>query len=606
MMKTPPLVSSFLGSASIVAGLNQTNSRNDLNEIEKAATEFVQTDAVKWHDLNTKAGYAYWNLLTLGGVELKTDSKDFEERLKELQQKHGEEANNTQKAVIDFTTNPEVAKRLISIYQNRSAIENPFLGRQISLAYPIFSEYNIDPDLQKRIVDIGNNLSLMYGDFKPVVKGNKVEDSELEDLLSKTKGHDGIQDAIELTSAKLAVGNHKIPGGEKTIAETILEAIKLRNLFAKKAGADNYYSYNLQKQEIDENELINLMAAVKLMIKPTYDKLREKMDHAAQERYGISKNDARLIWFQGGVKEYNILNDVMKFNSDDYFKGMDPRPLLKETGRLMGIDVDSIVDKSDLFPRPGKNPHWYLFNLRVPDDIRSFGNINPKFEREMGYVFSTEFHEVIGHGGGYSFVDSALAHLLKDLHTIVTESDAMMMEDLMFNEHWLREVAKFDTSTIETFINQGVQHRLAHELLTFFKNFLLIPDFERTLYHLPDSELTLEKVNKLWAEKQYEYLGVKVPEGRNEPDWAYKIHLATAPVYYQCYFLGQLLRAQVRATIENIAKERGLFSKETGDFLRIYRGVGQSYPWSELTKHMTGKSLGVDALKAEFEKLKLN
>lgn len=605
-MKTTQVMPGFVEAKDIVSSLKRDNARTDLNETEKSAIEFVKTDAVQLHDLNTKAGYASWNLLTLGGVELNADSEDFKRRLKELQEKYGEEANNTQRAVVDFTTDPQVAKKLISIYQNIDAIGNPFLRRQINLAYPIFSEYNIDPELQKKLVDIENNLDIMYGDFKPTFKGKQIEDSELEDLLSKTKGPDGVKDAIELVSAKLAVGNHRLSNVGQTITETILEAVKLRNLFARKAGADNYYSYSLKKQEIDEKELVRLLDLVKVMIKPIYNKLREKMDKAAQARYGISKDDARLIWFQGGVREYGILDDVMNFNSDEYFKGIDPRTLLKETGKLMGINVDSIVDKSDLFPRPGKNPHWYLFSLQIPDDIRSFGNIDPKFDNAMGYAFNTEFHEVIGHGGGYSFVHSGIPHLLRDIHTIVTESDAMMMEDLMFNEHWLKEVAKFDNETIETFKSRGVQHRLAQELLTFFKNYLLIPDFERALYHLSDSDLTLEKVNKLWADKQYEYLGVKVPEGRNEPDWTYKIHFATAPVYYQCYFLGQLLRAQVRETIENIAKGRGLFSTETGNILRTYRGVGQSYPWSELTKHMTSKSLGVDSLKTEFEKLRFD
>ncbi len=602
-MKTPTVTSSFVNAKDIVASLNRDVLRSDLNETERAAIEFVKEDAVKLHDLQTRAGYAYWDLLTLGGAKLDATANDFKEKLKELQQKHGDEADNTQKAVIDFTTNPDIAKKVISIYQNVNAIQNPFLQRQITVAHPIFSEYNIDPDLQKKIATITNNLSTMYGDYKPVFKGKEIKDSELDDLLGRTKNP---QDAIELASAKLAVGNHKMSGTGNTVAETILEAVKLRNEFARKAGADNYYSYSLKKQEIDENELVQLLDSVKVMIKPMYDKLREKLDKAAQERFGIAKEDARLIWYQGGVVDYGILDDVMNFNADDYFKGMDPRPLLKETGKVIGIDVDSIVDKSDLFPRPGKNPHWYLFNLTVPDDIRSFGNIDPNFEKSMGYTFSTEFHEVTGHGGGYACVDAEIPHLLRDIHTIVTESDAMMMEDLMFNEHWLKEIAKFDAKTIETFTNRGAQHRLAHELITFFKNFLLIPDFERALYRLPDSDLTLEKVNKLWANKQEEYLGVKIPEGRNEPDWTYKIHFATAPVYYQCYFLGQLLRAQVRATIESTAKERGLFSKETGDLLKTYRAVGQSYPWSELAKHMTNKPLGVEALKAEFEKLKLD
>jgi len=106
-------------------------------------------------------------------------------------------------------------------------------------------------------------------------------------------------------------------------------------------------------------------------------------------------------------------------------------------------------------------------------------------------------------------------------------------------------------------------------------------------------------------QKVKEYLGIKIPDDRDEPDWTYKIHFATSPGYYQCYFLGQLMRAQVHAEINRLAPRKGLFSKKTGDYLRTYRSVGDSYTWSELVKHMTGKPLGIEALKAEFSELKL-
>ena len=270
----------------------------------------------------------------------------------------------------------------------------------------------------------------------------------------------------------------------------------------------------------------------------------------------------------------------------------------------MGINVDDIVDKSDFFLRPGKNPHWYLFPLKIPTDIRSFGNMDPSFQCNMGFAFSTTLHEVIGHGGGMSFIDPQLPCTFRNLHTIVTESDAMMMEELLYNEYWLREAVKFNEKQIQTFLTVGKQYKLAEELVRFFHNYLLITDFEREMYNLKEADLTLDNVNKLWAVKVQEYLGVKIPDDRNEPDWTYKIHFATAPVYYQCYFLGQLMRAQIHAKINEIAPQRGLFSKETGEFLREYRKVGESYPWSELIKSMTGNPLGVDALKAEFNKLK--
>ena len=38
---------------------------------------------------------------------------------------------------------------------------------------------------------------------------------------------------------------------------------------------------------------------------------------------------------------------------------------------------------------------------------------------------------------------------------------------------------------------------------------------------------------------------LKRPEGRNEPDWATKIHIASYPCYYHNYLLGELLASQL-------------------------------------------------------------
>jgi hypothetical protein len=40
---------------------------------------------------------------------------------------------------------------------------------------------------------------------------------------------------------------------------------------------------------------------------------------------------------------------------------------------------------------------------------------------------------------------------------------------------------------------------------------------------------------------------VRRPDGRDEPDWASKIHLSGAPVYYHNYLLGELMASQMSA-----------------------------------------------------------
>jgi peptidyl-dipeptidase A len=604
-MKASAVRSGFTSATEIAAQVRKVFSNKPGNTVEDAAIKFIDNHVPELQRLNEAAGYTQWNLLTLGGEDVSKRKPDegediFKQRLEKLQAEYEDVANRAEKAVLDYKNDPDRAKAIVSIYGDRGKLSDEFLRRQVQLAYPVFSEYTIDPALQEEILRRTNRLVMMYGDFMPVVSDKKIADSEIDQLIRQSTDP---KQAIELVKAKLAIGNHKLKGEGSTIAEEILEVVKLRNLLAKKAGSPNYYSYQLARQEINEDELVKLQRQVKEAIKPIYDRLRLKMDLACMKRYGIPKEDARLPYFQGGVRFPGILDDVMNFSPNVHFAGKDPRPALKETARLIGTNADDIVDKSDLFPRPGKNPWWYLFPFKVPGDIRSFGNIDPSFKDGMGETFETELHEVMGHGVGYSLVNPDIPDLFKNLHTIITEADAMMMEDLMYNEHWLKEIAKFDDATVETFLTQGRQYRLAQQLIIFFHNVLLIPDFERELYRMKDDELTLSNVNKLWAQKSYEYLGIVIPDDRNEPDWTYKIHLATAPVYYQNYFLGQLVRAQDTAKINELAGARGLFSPECGNFLREYRAIGESYSWFELVKHMTGKDLSVDALKAEFEKL---
>ena len=81
------------------------------------------------------------------------------------------------------------------------------------------------------------------------------------------------------------------------------------------------------------------------------------------------------------------------------------------------------------------------------------------------------------------------------------------------------------------------------------------------------------------------------PEGRGAPDWAAKIHVACAPVYYHTYLYGNLVACQLRATID--ARAGGLVGRpEAGAFLveQVFR-PGQSVRWDALLEQATGEPL---------------
>ena len=115
--------------------------------------------------------------------------------------------------------------------------------------------------------------------------------------------------------------------------------------------------------------------------------------------------------------------------------------------------------------------------------------------------------------------------------------------------------------------------------------------FEKSMYANPDQDL-----NKLWWDLVEKYQLLKKPEGRNNADWASKIHIASYPCYYHNYQLGELLASQLNAYIgENIIGEKEpsiTGHPEVGEFLveKVFK-PGSRYYWNEMIEKATGEKL---------------
>jgi peptidyl-dipeptidase A len=116
--------------------------------------------------------------------------------------------------------------------------------------------------------------------------------------------------------------------------------------------------------------------------------------------------------------------------------------------------------------------------------------------------------------------------------------------------------------------------------------------FERELYADPEGDL-----DTLWWELVERFQLVAPPPERSAPDWAAKIHISAAPVYYHNYLLGALLASQIEQTIE---RESGaLLSRAGGRWLveRLFR-PGSLLRWDALIEEATGRPLGADDFAA--------
>ena len=103
-----------------------------------------------------------------------------------------------------------------------------------------------------------------------------------------------------------------------------------------------------------------------------------------------------------------------------------------------------------------------------------------------------------------------------------------------------------------------------------------------------------------WWELVHRFQGVNPPDDRNEPDWAAKIHVALAPVYYHNYLYGAIVASQLREALDREAG--GLVDRpEAGRILteRLF-SAGDSSRWDELVERATGAPLQASSLRLEL------
>ena len=127
--------------------------------------------------------------------------------------------------------------------------------------------------------------------------------------------------------------------------------------------------------------------------------------------------------------------------------------------------------------------------------------------------------------------------------------------------------------------------------------------FEKSMYENPDQDL-----NRRWWELVEKYQLLKMPAGRNEPDWAAKIHIALYPCYYHNYLLGELLASQLLYHIsgrvlnsEDVEGQSFCGRPEVGRYLieSVFK-PGMRWPWNEMIERATGEKLTAKYYAKQF------
>ena len=430
-------------------------------------------------------------------------------------------------------------------------------------------------DILDRITSAEARVQETYSVFRAQFDGHSATDNELEDVLRTSSDSDRLRAAWE---SRKQIG--------PVVADDLREITRLRNEAARAVGFPDYWHAQLLLDELDPDQLIETLEQVDGATRQPFLAMKTDLDRHLAQRFNV--DPANLHPWHYGDPFFQETPEVFAPPADPLYADLDVVALAAESYRQLGFrNIDAILARSDLYPRPGKNQHAYAVDIDREGDVRTFLNVEPN-ARWMG----TLLHE-LGHTIYQDGIDrTELPYDLRDdPQGFLNEGFAMFCEQPATNPAWLTSMVGLPEGQARQLAPQLATQETA-SLLAFVRWCLTIVNFERSFYADPDQDL-----NKLWWDLEERYQLIPRPAGRNAPDWAAKVHVATAPVYYQKYLLGRLFAAQLTRKMDADLGGWWQGRPKSGDFIKRELFMpGARYAWPELVERVTGQPLGVEAL----------
>ena len=461
-------------------------------------------------------------------------------------------------------------ERVKGWYEKRHVLESSLLRRQVEILYETFAGRQGDEETLRRIEELEAEANAVYSNHRGVVGGKEVGENEVREVLRDSDDSSLRRDAWE---ASKSVGR-KVEG-------IVRELARLRNRLARQMGYEDHYARSLDLQEIDAAELDRIMGDLEAATREPFRQLKARLDEDLKRRFGI----AEVLPWHLSDPFFQEPPETGGLDLDRYFAGRDVEALTRQTYDSLGFEVRDVIARSDLYERAGKDQHAFCIRIgrEYPYDVRVLANV-----RGDAYWMNTMLHE-FGHATYDKYINPSLPYLLRTVaHINSTEAIALMMGALADDPGWLSSVAGVPEEELTPDLEKLAERRRADGLV-FTRWAFVMYRFEKTLYEDPDRE----DLNTLWWDLVEEIQLVQRPPGRDEPDWAAKLHVALAPVYYHNYVLGNLTAAQLRTYLEKNVVGGPFYERElAGRYLQeAVFGPGARDDWHTTVLRATGEEL---------------
>lgn len=517
-------------------------------DIPMSFSEFLTTFVPKVQKKEKQVGLASWILATTGSKDAATLKAELELEYNLLFHDHA------------------IYEKLLAWDQDPT-ITDPLLKRQLNVLIRTFKPNLISKDLLKKITEEEANLYFLYANFRTNINGRTYTENEIREVL---KNEDDVNKRKDVWEGSKEIG--------KVLAPHILHVVHLRNEAAKSLGYSDFFSMQLELQEVDQEWLFTTLEDLAEKSEEAYAQLLDEINESLALRFDVTKEEiGPWAWSE----PYGQQDPLDAQELDELVKDLDFIPAVTEYYQKMNLDVVGVLNRSDNYERPGKNQHAFCTHIDREGDVRTLNNIKPNIN-----WLETLFHE-LGHAVYELGFDPEMPWLLrKPPHMITTEAMALLMGRQAYRVKSLEQLGLVSDLSAKKKAEESLRRRQ----VIFSRWVLVMTYFESELYRNPDQDL-----NQLWWNLVEKYQKIKSSGSSHGCDWASKVHIGLAPVYYYSYLLGELFASTLEVKLVNMQ------SPESGAFLNemLFRPA-DSLSWNDLIEYCTGEKLSPAAWLSQF------
>jgi peptidyl-dipeptidase A len=473
-----------------------------------------------------------------------------------------------------------------------------------------------DPAERKELTEIAVRMESLYGKFEDCPPSTATNDVSPKPG-QKSGGNVAKQKCRSLGDLETIMGESRNPEDLKNAwtgwhkvspqyRKDYVRFVELANKGAREMGFKDAGAMWRSNYDMDPDPFAAEMERLWLQVKPLYDSLHTYVRAKLRQKYGdvvpatgpIPAHLLGNMWSQTWGNIYDIVKPPSTTPTYDLTKILVAR---KTDAKQMARYGESFFTSLGFDPLPQTFWERSLFTKPQDRDVvchASAWDIDSQKDvrLKMCIKINDEDFQTVHHELGHNYYQMAYAPQPPLYQNSANDGFHEAIGDtiaLSVTPAYLKQIGLITTAPPES-ADIGLLMKLALDKVAFLPFGYLVDQWRWKVF---SGEIGPGDYNKAWWELREKYQNIAPPNSRSENDFdaGAKYHVA-ANVPYARYFLADILQFQFHRALCREAKYQGPLNrcsvygnKQVGEKLKKMLEMGQSRPWPEALKALTGE-----------------